>query len=102
MGVVPLELPEGESAESLGITGRESFSVEGLAEGVESGFAGGREVTVRATPDDGGAAIELRARVRLDTPQEVAYYRHGGILQYVLRQLSRSDTSQPLDPLPPS
>ena len=87
MGVVPLELPEGESAESLGITGRESFSVEGLAEGVESGFAGGREVTVRATPDDGGAAIELRARVRLDTPQEVAYYRHGGILQYVLRQL---------------
>ena len=54
---------------------------------MESGFAGGREVTVRATPDEGGEAKELHARVRLDTPQEVEYYRHGGILQYVLRQL---------------
>ncbi|HUF78678.1 MAG TPA: aconitate hydratase AcnA, partial [Thermoanaerobaculia bacterium] len=87
MGIAPLELPAGESAESLGITGRETFSIEGLAAGVESGFAGGREVTVRATLDDGGPVIEVRARVRLDTPQEVAYLRHGGILQYVLRQL---------------
>ncbi|MFP3941329.1 MAG: aconitate hydratase AcnA [Thermoanaerobaculia bacterium] len=87
MGVAPLELPRGESAESLGLTGRETIEVLGLAEGVESGFAAGREVTVRATPDDGGEAIELTARVRLDTPQEVAYYRHGGILRYVLRQL---------------
>ncbi|HSL84293.1 MAG TPA: aconitate hydratase, partial [Thermoanaerobaculia bacterium] len=90
MGIVPLELPEGESAESLGLTGRESYAIEGLAEGVESGFAGGREVTVRATPDDGGEGVAFRARVRLDTPQEVAYYRHGGILQYVLRQLLES------------
>jgi aconitate hydratase len=87
MGIVPLELPEGESAESLGLTGRETYAIEGLAEGVETGFAAGREVTVRATPDDGGEAVTFRARVRLDTPQEVAYYRHGGILQYVLRQL---------------
>jgi aconitate hydratase len=87
MGIAPLELPAGESAESLGITGREAFAVEGLAAGVAAGFAGDREVTVRATPDDGGRPIEFRARVRLDTPQEVAYYRHGGILQYVLRQL---------------
>jgi aconitate hydratase len=102
MGIAPLELPAGESAESLGLTGREAFAVEGLAAGAAAGFAGDREVTVRATPDDGGRPIEFRARVRLDTPQEVAYYSHGGILQYVLRQLSRSDTSQPLDPLPPS
>jgi aconitate hydratase len=87
MGVVPLELPGGASAASLGLSGRETFEVLGLAEGVESAFAGGREVTVRATPDEGGEPKEFRARVRLDTPQEVEYYRHGGILQYVLRQL---------------
>ncbi len=89
MGVAPLELIEGQTAESLGLTGRESFAIEGLAAGVENGFADGREVTVRATPDEGddGAAKEFRVRVRLDTPQEVEYYRHGGILQYVLRQL---------------
>jgi aconitate hydratase len=92
MGVVPLEFPAGESATSLGLAGRETYEVVGLAEGVESGFAGGREVTVRATPDeggpDGGQSKEFRARVRLDTPQEVEYFRHGGILQYVLRQLA--------------
>jgi aconitate hydratase len=77
MGVLPLELPPGESVESLGLTGRETFDVTGL-EGA-GGFPG--EVTVRA---DGR---ELRCRVRIDTPNEVEYYRHGGILQYVLRQL---------------
>ena len=87
MGVAPLELLAGETVESLGLSGRESFAIEGLAAGVESGFADGREVTVRASPDDGGEAKEFRVRVRLDTPQEVEYYRHGGILQYVLRQL---------------
>jgi aconitate hydratase len=68
-------------------------AVEG---GLEGGLEGGGEVTVRAVPDaagggaDGGewrAAIEFKVRVRLDTPQEVQYYRHGGILHYVLRQL---------------
>jgi aconitate hydratase len=89
MGVAPLEFPPGETAASLGLTGRERFDVEGLAEGVESDFAAGREVTVRARTEDGGE-VEFRARVRLDTPQEVLYYRHGGILQYVLRALLRT------------
>jgi aconitate hydratase len=75
MGIVPLQYLDGENAESLGLTGREEFAVEGL----ENGEA--REVTVRA---DGR---EFRARVRLDTPQEREYVRHGGILPYVLRRL---------------
>jgi aconitate hydratase len=75
MGILPLQYPDGESAESLGLTGREEFSVEG----VDNGDA--REVTVRA---DGK---EFRARVRLDTPREREYLRHGGILQFVLRRL---------------
>jgi aconitate hydratase len=86
MGVVPLEFPAGESAASLGLTGDEVYSITGLAAGVASGFAGGRDVTVRAARAD-GSAVEFRARVRLDTPQEIEYYRHGGILRYVLRQL---------------
>ena len=75
MGVLPLQYLPGESRESLGLTGRESFSIAGL----ENGEA--REVTVRA--DD----IEFRAIVRLDTPREREYLRHGGILPYVLRRL---------------
>jgi aconitate hydratase len=79
MGVLPLELPAGETVESLGLSGHETFDVTGL-EGAGAGDFP-REVTVRA---DGQ---ELRCRVRIDTPNEVEYYRHGGILQYVLRQL---------------
>jgi aconitate hydratase len=79
MGVLPLELPAGETVESLGLTGHETFEVEGL-EGAGSGDFP-TEVTVKA---DGR---QLRCRVRIDTPNEVEYYRHGGILQYVLRQL---------------
>jgi aconitate hydratase len=75
MGVLPLQFLAGESSASLGLTGRESFSIVG----VENGEA--REVTVRA--DD----KEFRARVRLDTPREREYMRHGGILPYVLRRL---------------
>ena len=86
MGIVPLEFPSGENAQSLGLSGFESFSVRGLAAGVAIGFASGRHVEVRASRPDGGT-VAFRARVRLDTPQEVEYYRHGGILQYVLRQL---------------
>jgi aconitate hydratase len=86
MGIVPLEFPAGQSATSLGLTGLETFAVEGLAAGVANSFAAGREVTVRAAKPEGGE-IAFRARVRLDTPQEIEYYRHGGILQYVLRQL---------------
>jgi aconitate hydratase len=75
MGILPLQFLEGETPTSLGLTGREEFSVEG----VENGNAD--EVTVRA--DD----KEFRARVRLDTPREREYLQHGGILQYVLRRL---------------
>jgi aconitate hydratase len=75
MGVLPLQFADGESSSSLGLTGREAFSIIG----VENGEA--REVTVRA--DD----KEFRARVRLDTPREREYMRHGGILPYVLRRL---------------
>ncbi len=86
MGIVPLEFPAGQSAASLGLTGNEVFSIEGLAEGVARGFADGRQVRVTATSPE-GSSLGFEARVRLDTPQEIEYYRHGGILQYVLRQL---------------
>ncbi len=79
MGVLPLQFQPGESAESLGLTGREVFDVTGI-EAMNSGPTP-REVTVRA---DGR---EFRAVVRIDTPGEAEYYRHGGIMQYVLRSL---------------
>ena len=85
MGIVPLQFPAGESAASLGLTGRERFDVTGLAGGEAS------EVSVTATPDGGGPAISFRARVRLDTPRERDYVRHGGILRYVLRRLAPRD-----------
>ena len=86
MGILPLQFHSGDSAHSLGLTGEEIYSVEGLAKAIESGFSGGREVTVRAQRAD-GTEKTFRAVVRIDTPQEVQYYRHGGILSYVLRQL---------------
>ncbi|MDE2449487.1 MAG: aconitate hydratase, partial [Gammaproteobacteria bacterium] len=81
MGVAPLQFQPGENAGSLGLTGREVFEITGLASG------DAREVSVKATPADGGKTITFKARVRIDTPKEREYYRHGGILQYVLRQL---------------
>jgi aconitate hydratase len=106
MGVAPLELLHGDTVQSLGLTGHEVIDITGLAAGVEGSFKAGREVTVRALPAPsapsegtaeatvgavgaagGGEPIEFQARLRLDTPQEVQYYRHGGILHYVLRQL---------------
>ncbi|MEO6193921.1 MAG: aconitate hydratase AcnA [Thermoanaerobaculia bacterium] len=89
MGIAPLEFLAGDTAASLGLTGHEVIDIVGLAEGVGSGFKGGREVTVRAKREDTGKVTEFKARVRLDTPQEMQYYRHGGILHYVLRQLLR-------------
>jgi aconitate hydratase len=79
MGVLPLEFQPGESAESLGLTGQEVFEITGIEE-MNSG-AVPREVTVRA---DG---TQFRAVVRIDTPGEAEYFRHGGIMQYVLRSL---------------
>ncbi|HEV8650549.1 MAG TPA: aconitate hydratase [Actinomycetes bacterium] len=80
MGVLPLQYPEGESAASLGLTGNETFDVEGLEGAGSDGFP--REVAVTVDGDR-----RFTALVRIDTPNEVQYYRHGGILQYVLRQL---------------
>ncbi|WP_448074106.1 aconitate hydratase AcnA [Georgenia yuyongxinii] len=84
MGVLPLQFPTGESAESLGLDGTETFDISGVAELNEG--ATPRTVKVRATKGDGGA-VEFDAVVRIDTPGEAEYFRHGGILQYVLRQL---------------
>jgi aconitate hydratase len=86
MGVLPLEFEPGESAQSLGLSGRERYDVVGLGEAIASGFAGGRTLTVRAATDN-GRTTEFRVRARIDTPTEVEYYRHGGILLYVLRSL---------------
>jgi len=86
MGILPLQFRDGENAESLGLGGRETFAVLGLEEAIAARFANGREVTVRATGED-GRAKEFRATIRIDTPQEVRYYLNGGILHYVLRQL---------------
>jgi aconitate hydratase len=79
MGVLPLQFPEGESVASLGLTGRETFDLAPLEEGA-------RTLEVTATPDSGDP-IRFEARVRIDTPKEWLYYRHGGILHFVLREL---------------
>ncbi len=83
MGVLPLQFSAGQSAQSLGLTGKESFDIQGLSQG------GARTVTVLATPDS-GAPRRFEAQVRIDTPKEREYFQHGGILQYVLRQLAVS------------
>ncbi|WSL06553.1 aconitate hydratase AcnA [Streptomyces sp. NBC_01288] len=83
MGVVPLQYPAGQTAESLGLTGEESFSVAGITELNE----GTTPSTVKVTTDTG---VEFDAVVRIDTPGEADYYRNGGILQYVLRNLIRN------------
>jgi aconitate hydratase len=89
MGILPLEFEAGQSAQSLGLTGHETIDIEGAAAGIANGFSDstvGKFLTVRATAAD-GAVKTFRAKARLDTPQEVEYYRHGGILRYVLRKL---------------
>ena len=80
MGVLPLQFKEGENAQSLGLTGKESFEIVGLNRGAA------KTVKVIAKSDD-GTSREFEARLRIDTPKELDYYQHGGILQYVLRQL---------------
>jgi aconitate hydratase len=89
MGVLPLEFTDGQSTESLGLTGHETFDLDGLAEAVAVEFSAGRLLKLKATAPD-GTVKEITVKVRIDTPQEVSYYRHGGILQYVLRQLMAS------------
>lgn len=85
MGVLPLQFRAGDSVVSLGLTGEEVYDLEGLPQLIASGNTAGREITVHAKGTQGEKTF--RAVVRIDTPQEVRYYQHGGILQYVLRQL---------------
>jgi len=80
MGVLPLQFLPGETAASLGLTGRETYDVEGIA----AGLAPGKRITVRARDED-GKVREFQVVARVDTPDDVEYYRHGGLLPYVLR-----------------
>jgi aconitate hydratase len=86
MGILPLQFAAGENVESLGLTGEETYNFAGLTDLLKEKFAGGRVLTVTATSSKGKKKIE--ATVRIDTPQEIEYYEHGGILLYVLRQLA--------------
>lgn len=98
MGVLPLQFAPGQSPQSLGLTGEETYTITGLA-GVDPLP---RQVTVRVEADGRSSespaaestATEFTAIVRIDTPAEAAYYRHGGILPYVLRQLLNADEPQ--------
>jgi len=87
MGILPLQFAESENVESLGLTGEEVYDFAGLTTMLTSKFEGGRTLTVKAIAADGGVK-EFDAKVRIDTPQEIEYFEHGGILQYVLRQLA--------------
>jgi aconitate hydratase len=80
MGVVPLQFMDGQSVQSLGLNGRELYEIAGLS--------GGSAKTVTITAREGGSVKEFKVRVRIDTPKELEYFRHGGILQYVLRTLA--------------
>ena len=82
MGVLPLQYPEGQNAESLGLTGEETFSFTGVTELNE----GRTPKTVKVKAND----VEFDAVVRIDTPGEASYYRNGGIMQFVLRNLLKA------------
>jgi aconitate hydratase len=90
MGIAPLEFAPGEGVEALGLTGEEHFSIRGLAAALDGEFVARPEVQVSARRAD-GSTVDFAAVLRLDTPQEAEYYRHGGILRYVLRQLRDED-----------
>ncbi len=87
MGVIPLQFPAGESHESLGLDGTEVFDIEGIEE-LNNGVTP-KTVKVTATKDN-GSVVEFDAVVRIDTPGEADYYRNGGILQFVLRNMAKS------------
>jgi aconitate hydratase len=86
MGILPLQFKPGEAIESLGLTGEETYSIEGLPEAIASRFKGGRDLSVTASRSS-GEPLRFSVSVRIDTPQEIRYYENGGILPYVLRQL---------------
>ena len=87
MGILPLQFETGKNVESLGLTGEEVYDFAGLTALLAARFANGRTLTVKATAAD-GTVKQFTTRVRIDTPQEIEYFEHGGILQYVLRQLA--------------
>ena len=86
MGILPLQFEGGKNVESLGLTGEETYDFPGLKSLLDTKFANGKTIKVRATAN--GSTKEFNATVRIDTPQEILYFEHGGILQYVLRQLA--------------
>jgi aconitate hydratase len=87
MGILPLQFEAGQNVESLGLTGEEVYDFPGLTTLLGSKFANTRTIAVKATSSD-GKVKNFNAVVRIDTPQEIGYFEHGGILQYVLRQLA--------------
>ncbi len=87
MGILPLQFQPGESAESLGLTGEEIFHITGLRQMLDAKFSSGKTLMI-ATENETGTTRDFPVTVRIDTPQEILYYQHGGILQYVLRQLA--------------
>jgi aconitate hydratase A / 2-methylisocitrate dehydratase len=86
MGVLPLQLAPGENAAALGLTGRETYDIAGIS----GGLAPLQTLTVRAR-GEGGQDKRFEVVVRIDSPVEVDYYRHGGILHAVLRAMTRAD-----------
>jgi aconitate hydratase len=86
MGILPLQFVASETPSSLGLSGQESYDIAGLAGILAEGFPKGKELDVKATRSD-GSGVRFKTTVRIDTPQELQYYRHGGILEFVLRQL---------------
>ncbi len=89
MGILPLQFRAGETAESLHLTGEEVFEIAGIRDAVEN-FSTGREIKVRAVLN--GKTTDFQTLVRIDTPVEAQYYKHGGILPFVLRQLLAAKT----------
>ncbi len=87
MGIVPLQFEAGANADSLGLSGEETYDIVGFRERLDHKFENGRAVAIVATAAD-GKKTTFEARIRIDTPQEIEYFEHGGILQYVLRQLA--------------
>jgi aconitate hydratase len=94
MGILPLQFPLEENAESLGLTGEEVYEITGLKPVLDN-FRSGAKLQVKASCHD-GACIVFDATLRIDTPQEALYYRHGGILNYVVRQLLQGNTKPDL------
>jgi len=93
MGILPLQFEAGKSVESLGLTGEETYDFPGLKAMLDGKLANGKTLRVRATAR--GSTKEFNATARIDTPQEVLYFEHGGILQYVLRQLAKDRDQGP-------